>query len=381
MKMLVIIAVDEEYRYAREDLWQYINGAADLFLSYGFRELIVRDLEQGDRHVTVSVYDMGGPLDAFGVYERERPDDGRLPGTVAVAGRAFLGLEDLASCVHATYTLAASRSFMSLDRIDAILADLEHWFAACPSAVIAFSGGVDSSLVAYLARRYLGRDRCLAVVGDSPSLKRRDLDGAVTFAARHDIPLRVITTTELDHPTYRANPEDRCFHCKSVLFEQLGKVRRELGFGRILGGENADDHGDYRPGLRAAARFEVRGPLAECGVTKVELREVARRLGLECWEKPASPCLSSRIPYYSEITGVKLGQIEAGEAWLEQRGFPVSRVRHHATHARVEVPVDRVAELEAMSDDVAPAFADLGFATVEIDPEGFVSGKLNRALD
>ncbi|MBD3221645.1 ATP-dependent sacrificial sulfur transferase LarE [bacterium] len=269
---------------------------------------------------------------------------------------------------------------MTHDRIDTILADLERWFAACPSAVVAFSGGVDSSLVAYLARRHLGRDRCLAVVGDSPSLKRRDLDGAVAFAARHDIPLRVVATTELDDPRYRANPEDRCFHCKSVLFDQLDQVRQELGFAHVLGGENVDDHGDYRPGLRAVARFAVRGPLAECEVTKDELRQLARRLDLACWEKPASPCLSSRIPYFSEITGAKLRQIEAGEAWLEQRGFAVSRVRHHGTHARIEVPRDQVAGLEAMRADLATAFADLGFATVEIDPEGFVSGKLNRAL-
>jgi uncharacterized protein len=269
---------------------------------------------------------------------------------------------------------------MTRDRIDTILADLARWFAGCPSAVIAFPGGVDSSLVAYLARRHLGRDRCLAVVGNSPSLKRRDLAGAVAFADDHDIPLRVIATAELDDPRYRANPEDRCFHCKSVLFDALETIRRQRGFAHILGGENVDDHGDYRPGLRAAARHAVRGPLAECEVTKDELRQVARRLELTCWEKPASPCLSSRIPYFQEITGAKLRQIEAAEAWLEERGFAVSRVRHHGSHARVEVPRERVSELASRLDDLEAAFTDLGFATVEIDPEGFVSGKLNRAL-
>jgi uncharacterized protein len=269
---------------------------------------------------------------------------------------------------------------MTHDRSALHLEALERWFAGCESAVVAFSGGVDSSLVAFLARLHLGRDRCLAVIGDSASLKRRDHAAARAFAVRHDIPLRIVATDELQDPRYRANPEDRCFHCKSVLFSGLEEIRRELGFACILGGENADDHGDYRPGLRAAADFGVRGPLAECGITKADLRAIARRLDLECCDKPASPCLSSRIPYFQEVTEAKLAQVEAAESWLEARGFEVVRVRHHDEVARIEVPTGRVEELRAMEPEVVRALSDLGFARVEIDREGFVSGKLNRAL-
>lgn len=269
---------------------------------------------------------------------------------------------------------------MAPDRVQNLLADLEAWFAGCDSALVAFSGGVDSSLVAYLARQHLGRDGSLAVIGQSASLKARDLAAAHVFASTHDLRLRVIETTELSDPLYRANPEDRCFHCKSTLFCALDEIRRDEGLACILGGENADDHGDYRPGLRAVARFGVRGPLAECGIGKDDLRRLARHLGLECWEKPASPCLSSRIPYHEPVTAAKLRQIEAAETWLETRGFDVARVRHHGELARVEVPPTRVDELAALGHEMVPAFLALGFARVEIDREGFVSGKLNRAI-
>ncbi len=258
---------------------------------------------------------------------------------------------------------------------------LEQWFADCESCVVAFSGGIDSSLVAFLARKYLGRDRCLAVVGNSASLKSKDLEEAYRFANRYDIPMRVIETEELSSDEYRVNPENRCYHCKSELFGKLEEVRRETAFRYILGGENLDDHGDYRPGLQAVAKFEVRGPLAECSITKNDLRAIARHLELDCWEKPASPCLSSRIPYFQEITAAKLRQVEAGESLLADRGFPVSRVRHHDSFARIEVPREQVTELRCQETILAEAFAELGFTRIEIDPEGFVSGKLNRELE
>jgi uncharacterized protein len=269
---------------------------------------------------------------------------------------------------------------MDQARIDQLIGDLEAWFRECPSCVIAYSGGIDSSLVAWLARHFLGRDRCLAVVGNSASLKQKDLDHARDFAKAHDIPLEIVPTGEMDNPDYLGNPENRCFHCKSELFRELETVRQRAGFAMILGGENQDDHSDYRPGLQAAANFGVRGPLAECGVTKDALRAIARHFELECWEKPASPCLSSRIPYFQEITPDKLKQIEAGEALLEERGFPVSRVRHHGTMARLEVPPEQVPRMRQQEAEITAEFRGLGFASIEIDPEGFVSGKLNRAL-
>jgi len=265
-------------------------------------------------------------------------------------------------------------------RINILIDQLQTWFRDCPSCVVAFSGGIDSSLVAFLARHFLGRDRCLAVVGNSASLKQKDLTQAQDFAQAHDIPLEIIPTGEMENPDYLGNPENRCFHCKSELFTELETVRQRTGFAMILGGENKDDHSDYRPGLMAAANFGVRGPLAECGVTKGDVRAIARHYELECWEKPASPCLSSRIPYFNEITLDKLKQIEKGESLLEARGFPVSRVRHHGTFARLEVPTEQLPRMFDQEAEITAEFRGLGFENIEIDPEGFVSGKLNRAL-
>ena len=245
--------------------------------------------------------------------------------------------------------------------------------------LIAFSGGVDSSYLAFAAHRVLG-DAALAVTADSPSYPTSHRDMAVRVAADFGIPHRFVNTSEMDNADYLANPENRCFHCKSELFSELEEVRERVGFAMILGGENKDDHSDYRPGLVAAANFHVRGPLAECGVNKDELRAIAKHYDLKCWEKPASPCLSSRIPYFNEITPDKLRQIEAGEALLEGRGFPVSRVRHHGSFARLEVPPEKLIRLRDQETEIAAEFRNLGFENIEIDPEGFVSGKLNRAL-
>jgi pyridinium-3,5-biscarboxylic acid mononucleotide sulfurtransferase len=256
---------------------------------------------------------------------------------------------------------------------------LDRWFAECPSAAVAFSGGVDSALVAFWARRSLGRERMAAWTADSESLKRSDLEVARAFCLEHDIPLRVLGTRELDDKAYAANPVDRCFHCKATLYRTL---RSELhGTGTwILSGANLDDLGDYRPGLVAAAEASVRHPLLECGIGKDAIRALARRYGLALWDKPASPCLSSRIPYGQPVTREKLARIEAAEAWLLARGFPVCRVRHDEEAARIEVPADRIARLEGIGEDLLGAFTALGFKGVEIDREGFVSGKLNRAI-
>jgi len=258
-------------------------------------------------------------------------------------------------------------------------ARLDRWFEDCPSAAVAFSGGVDSALVAFWARRRLGRERATAWTADSPSLKRSDLLVARAFCAEHDIALRVLETRELDDPDYAANPVDRCFHCKKTLYRTL---LRELKGSDVwvLSGANLDDRGDYRPGLVAAAEASVRHPLLECGIGKEVVRTLARHHGLRVWDKPASPCLSSRIPYGEPVTVEKLARIEAAEAWIAARGFSVCRVRHHGAIARVEVPANRIPALRDAWGELRGALQGLGFADAELDEEGFVSGKLNRTL-
>lgn len=258
---------------------------------------------------------------------------------------------------------------------------LDAWFAASPGVAVAFSGGVDSALVAYWARRTLGRERATAWIADSPSLKRDDLARARDFCAAFDIPLRELATDEVDNPDYASNPIDRCFHCKTTLYTTLAeRLAGNTSGVWICSGANLDDQGDYRPGLRAAANARVRHPLMECGLGKSLIRELARTHGLPVWNKPASPCLSSRIPYGQPVTRDKLAQIEAAEAWLQRAGFEICRVRHFGVRAVVEVPPGRLVDLRPRAPDLRAAFAALGFTTVDIDPEGFVSGKLNRGV-
>lgn len=257
---------------------------------------------------------------------------------------------------------------------------LRGWFDPCPGALVAFSGGVDSSLVAHLAHAFLGRDRMRAVISASPSLKMSELDGARRFARTHGIPLEVIVTAEMENPEYRANPANRCYFCKQSLYDDLDRKRAEHPGWWVLNGQNLDDAGDYRPGLQAAREFGVRAPLAECDIDKEGVRALAESFGLECWNKPASPCLASRVPYGEAITVAKLRQVEAAEGLLSAGGFPVVRVRHLGSTARVEVPPERIAEAERFVATVGERFAEIGFRQVEVDPEGFVSGKLNRVL-
>lgn len=257
---------------------------------------------------------------------------------------------------------------------------LQRWFSSCPGALVAFSGGVDSSLVAFLARSLLGRERVVAVISASPSLKLSDLDDAKAFCLEHDIPLRVIRTAELDNPDYYSNPANRCYFCKHTLYSDLDAHVQEFAGWWILNGTNHDDLADYRPGIQAGTEFQVRSPLAECGVQKTEVRALASALGLQCWDKPASPCLSSRIPYGQRVTERKLRQIEAGEKILNDLGFVVARVRHHDGKAVVEVPEERLGDLERVAGIVEGHLLDIGFRAVEIDSEGFVSGKLNRSI-
>jgi len=261
------------------------------------------------------------------------------------------------------------------------LEKLRDWFRECPGALVAFSGGVDSSLLAFLSQYFLGRVQTLAVISASPSLKLSDLDEAKDFARANDLSIRVITTKEMENPNYFSNPTNRCYFCKHTLYDELAGLRKDYTGWWVLNGTNRDDLGDYRPGLKAADEFEVRSPLSDCGIDKEGVRALAAYFKLQCWNKPASPCLSSRVPYGEEITVKKLRQIEDAEALVKDVGFPINRVRHYGDTARVEVAEDLQTKLAENREVIAEGIRKLGFAQVDFDEEGFVSGKLNRVID
>jgi uncharacterized protein len=250
------------------------------------------------------------------------------------------------------------------------------------SALIGFSGGVDSAFLLAAARHALGRERVLACLAVSPSLPARERREAETFALRLDAELVAFDGTEFANPAYLANGADRCFHCKTDLFVHLRRIAAERGHRHILYGANADDGLDYRPGLRAAVEHGALAPLAEAGLTKAEIRALSRAFGLPTADKPAMPCLASRIPYGSEVTVAKLAAVEAGESLLREMGFREFRVRHQGDTARVEVPRDQLGMFGEMDrrDVLEAALRAQGFTHVVIDPKGYRSGNLNEAL-
>jgi uncharacterized protein len=256
---------------------------------------------------------------------------------------------------------------------------LRDWFRPLPGTITAFSAGVDSSLVLYLSKRFLGR-KAVGCISVSPSLKRKDYAAAIAFCDGYDIPLEVIETGEIDDAEYAANTPNRCWHCKTHLYRDLRTVQARYPGFVVVNGTNKDDLGDYRPGLRAAQDFQVRSPLAECGLTKADVRSLARHFGLPNHDKPASPCLSSRVPYGQAVTREKLRQIEAAEEVLNRYGFADIRVRHYGEEARIEVPEDSIAPLRASFNKIAAEIEALGFERCTVDSEGLVSGKLNRVL-
>ena len=260
------------------------------------------------------------------------------------------------------------------------LKKLRDWFKECPGALVAFSGGVDSSLLAFLSKHFLGRAQTLAVISASPSLKLSDLDEAKDFARANDLSIRVITTKEMENPSYFNNPTNRCYFCKHTLYDELADLSKDYTGWWVLNGTNKDDLGDYRPGLKAAAEFEVRSPLSDCGIDKEGVRALAAYFKLQCWDKPASPCLSSRVPYGEEITVKKLRQIEDAEGLVKEAGFPINRVRHYGDTARVEVAQELQTKLIENREVISEGIRKLGFAQVDFDEEGFLSGKLNRVI-
>lgn len=265
------------------------------------------------------------------------------------------------------------------------LGALRQRIASLPAAIVAYSGGVDSALVAAIAAEQLG-DRALAVTGISPALAPHLRSEAQQQAAWMGIQQQELPTAELNDPAYSSNPENRCYACKrelhSVIAELVGQLDEQWRGASVLDGVNRDDLGDHRPGIEAARERGVSSPLAELQIDKAGVRALSRALGFPWWDKPAQPCLASRFPYGEGINAERLQRVGAAEAWLRQRGFQELRVRSQGETARIEVPPSALQRLveEPNRTAVVEALLGLGFSAVSLDLEGLVSGKLNRAL-
>ena len=247
------------------------------------------------------------------------------------------------------------------------------------SAIVAFSGGIDSSLVAYVAGQTLG-EQALAVTSASASLKRADLELAKRLATDWGIRHQVIVTDEMSREEYRQNPTNRCFYCKTSLYTYLDELAETTDIEVVLNGTNTDDLGDHRPGLIAANNFAVRSPLAECGFNKQDIRDLAHHLGLDNADKPQAACLSSRFPYGTEITLELLDQVERAEEVLTDLGFAQCRVRHHGAIARLEVPTEQLQQAIERHAELNQRLCDAGYTYVTLDLAGFQSGSLNKQL-
>ena len=261
-----------------------------------------------------------------------------------------------------------------LERLKSLFAEMER-------ALIAYSGGIDSTLVVKVAWEVL-RDRALAVTAVSPSLLPEDLEDARIQAAEIGIAHQLVETHEMDNPNYTSNPVNRCYFCKSELHDTLKPLALERGYPYVIDGVNADDLRDYRPGIQAAKERGARSPLAELGITKAEVRELSKQLGLPWWDKPAQPCLSSRFPYGETITVSKLQRVGRAERYLRNLGLKDLRVRSQGDTARIELPPQQIQDFVCTTDlpALVAIFQDYGFLYVTLDLEGYSSGKLNRVL-
>jgi uncharacterized protein len=260
------------------------------------------------------------------------------------------------------------------------LEELATIVAPYGSALVAFSGGVDSSLALAICARALPKDRVVAVTSNNETYLPSELDLAHGFADSLGVEHLIVNTRELDNPDYASNPANRCYFCKSTLYSDLRMIARERGYACVVDGANADDEGDYRPGRKAAKELDVVSPLSMAGVGKAEVRDLAKHLGLPSWDKPALACLSSRFPYGQEITAEKLSQVARAEEFLREGGFHQVRVRHHGEIARLEVGPEEMERAFALREKIAFELKQAGFLYVALDLSGYESGSLNAAL-